>query len=293
MRVGGVSADGVYESPDGVNLVETSNFYIKSNMRTLNRDPVSLGYSNIIAKIPITRSYNGVEKYQQPGFSFAIRDRSVSYIIISVLDDDMRPVTFNGGSWSLTMEFAVVRADPYSQPADYRTLTSNNGGQVQRTLRTINGRSRLPFDKGEIISLQDRLSDLNSDILQNLEDITDIRGNYIPQTEKPDLLNPAWVAPLQNQVKISGFDLDISIQGPSGVSPDDPGYLPPIQLTSALENGYQYIANNLPDAGYEVYMLSGDGGVLFTNALFWPVTISLNVPKSVVTKYQIGAGFPS
>ena len=130
VRVGDVSANGVYQAPDGVNLAGTSSFYIKSNMRTLNRDPVSLGYSNIIAKIPITRSYNGVEKYQQPGFFFAIRDRSVSYIIISVLDDDMRPVTFNGGSWSLTMEFAVVRADPYSQPADYRTLTSNNGGQV-------------------------------------------------------------------------------------------------------------------------------------------------------------------
>jgi hypothetical protein len=98
-------------------------------MRTLNRDPVSLGYSNIIAKIPITRSYNGVEKYQQPGFSFAIRVRNVSYIIISVLDDDMQHISFNGGFWSLTMEFAVVRVDPYSQPADYRTLT-NNGAPI-------------------------------------------------------------------------------------------------------------------------------------------------------------------
>jgi hypothetical protein len=127
VRGGDVSEDGVYRAPDGVNLAGTSSFYIKSNMRTLNRDPVSLGYSNIIAKIPITRSYNGVEKYQQPGFSFIIRDRSVSYIIISVLDDDMQPITFNGGSWSLTMEFAVVRVDPYSQPADYRTLTNNGG----------------------------------------------------------------------------------------------------------------------------------------------------------------------
>ncbi len=42
-----------------------------------------------------------------------------------------------------------------------------------------------------------------------------------------------------------------------------------------------------------MYKLSGDGGVIFTNALFWPVTVSLNVPKSVVTKYQVGDGFPS
>jgi len=112
VRVGDVSADGKYRALGGVNLAGKSSFYIKSNMRTLNRDPVSLGYSKIIVKIPITRSYNGVEKYQPHGFSFAIGDRSVSYIIISVLDDDMRPVSFNGGSWSLTTEFAVVRADP-------------------------------------------------------------------------------------------------------------------------------------------------------------------------------------
>ncbi len=80
--------------------------------------------------------------------------------------------------------------------------------EAQRTLRTINGRSRLPFDKGEIILLQDRVTDLNYDILQNLEDdIADTRGTYIPQSEKPDLINSAWVAPLQNQVKVSGFDL--------------------------------------------------------------------------------------
>jgi hypothetical protein len=143
VRGGDVSADGVYMAPDGVNLAGTSSFYIKSNMRTLNRDPISRGYSNIIAKIPITRSYNGVEKYQQPGFSFAIRDRSVSYIIISVLDDDMQHISFNGGYWSLTMEFAVVRVDPYSQPADYRTLT-NNGGQVGSTADTPDDQRQKP-----------------------------------------------------------------------------------------------------------------------------------------------------
>jgi len=151
---------------------------------------------------------------------------------------------------------------------------------------------RLPFDKGEILLLQDSITHLNSDILQNVEDIADIRGNYIPQFEKPDLLNPVWVAPLQSQVKISGFDLDVSVQGPPGVSPEDPGYLPHAPLTSYQKRGYQYVSNTTPDAGYEVYKLSGDGGVVFTNATFL-VTISFNVPKSVVTSYQVGAGFPS
>jgi hypothetical protein len=41
VRVRDVSADGVYEAPDGVNFVGTSNFYIKSSMWTLNRDPLA------------------------------------------------------------------------------------------------------------------------------------------------------------------------------------------------------------------------------------------------------------
>jgi hypothetical protein len=113
------------------------------------------------------------------------------------------------------------------------------------------------------------------------------------KTEKPDLIDSAWVAPLQSDVWISGFNLDNSIQGPSGVSPEDPSYLPSSPITSALEHAYQYIENNPPEAGYEAKKPSGIIGVLFSNALFWPVTINLNVPKSVVTKCQFGAGFPS
>ena len=139
---------------------------------------------------------------------------------------------------------------------------------------------------GLIESLSSRLDD-EVDGLSNAIDAlsNDIGETYIPQSEKPDLLNPAWVAPLQNQVKVSGFDLDVSVQGPPGVSPEDPGYLPPSPLMSALERGYQYVSNTTPDAGYEVFGLSGDtSGVIFSNATF-PVTISLNVSKSVITKY--------
>jgi len=49
VRVVDVSADGVYPTLDGVNVAGTTSVYIKSNMRTPNRDPVSLGYSNILA----------------------------------------------------------------------------------------------------------------------------------------------------------------------------------------------------------------------------------------------------
>ena len=69
--------------------------------------------------------------------------------MIYVLEGDMRPVTFNGGAWSLlTIEFAVVRADPYSQTADYRTLTSNKGGKVGSTADPMDDQKLLPVRQG-------------------------------------------------------------------------------------------------------------------------------------------------
>jgi hypothetical protein len=138
-----------------------------------------------------------------------------------------------------------------------------------RTLRQVNGRMRMAVDLSETLGL---IESLTSRL--ELAD-AEIRETYIPQSEKPDLLNPAWVAPLQNQFTTSGFDLDVSVHGPPGVSPEDSGYLPPNPLTSALERGYQYVSNTTPDAGYEVYGLSGDtSGFVFTNATF-PVTINI------------------
>ena len=75
VRVGDVIADGMYRAFNGVNLAGTSSFYIKSNLRTQNRDSVSLGYNKIIVKISITRSCNGVKKYQQPGFFVALNPK--------------------------------------------------------------------------------------------------------------------------------------------------------------------------------------------------------------------------
>ena len=71
---------------------------------------------------------------------------------------------------------------------------------------------------------------------------------------------------------ITGLEEDFNTlskePGPSGVSPEDPGYLPPTLLTPALERRCQCVSNNMPDAGYEVFGLSGNThGVLFTNTL--------------------------
>jgi len=87
------------------------------------------------------------------------------------------------------------------------------------------------------------------------------------------------------------IDKPVVLQASPGIAADAPGYLPPNSLSSALENDYQYVRNNEPDEGYAFFRHSGDEGVLFMNVLL-PAMISLNVPKSFITKYHITSGVP-
>ena len=125
VRVADRSVLGTYKAHNGVNLSGTNSLYIRSNLRTRNRDPRSLGYSNIICNVPITKAHNGLERFSQTGYSFAIRDRTITYIILEILDDQLKPVIFHGGNWQVTLEFSVASAESYNAPIDYRALMAN------------------------------------------------------------------------------------------------------------------------------------------------------------------------
>ncbi len=88
----------------------TTSFYIRSNLRTRNRDPCLLGYSSTIANVPITKPHSGLERFTQAGYSFVLEERSTNYIVIEILDDALQPVRFHGGVWQVTLEFAVEEA---------------------------------------------------------------------------------------------------------------------------------------------------------------------------------------
>ena len=122
VRIVDASVLGSYSAPNGVNLAGTTCFYIRSNLRTRNRDPRTLGFSSVLANIPITKPHNGLERFSQPGFSFGLRDRSIHYIEIELLDDALQPVTLHGGGWQVTLEFSIEEAGSYSGPVDYRAL---------------------------------------------------------------------------------------------------------------------------------------------------------------------------
>jgi hypothetical protein len=65
--------------------------------------------------------------FTQSGFTFGMSDRSIHYTIIEILDGTLEPVTFHGGEWQITLEFAIEEADSYAGPTDYWALMAQNG----------------------------------------------------------------------------------------------------------------------------------------------------------------------
>jgi hypothetical protein len=118
VRAGDTSVLGFYNAPCGVYLDGTTSFYLRSNLRTRNRDPRTLRYSSINANVSITKPHNGLERFSQLGFTFGILERSIHYIVIEILDDTLEPVTFHGGNLQAALEFAVEEAVAYAAPVD-------------------------------------------------------------------------------------------------------------------------------------------------------------------------------
>jgi len=120
LRPGMSTSDGALFS-DGIDLRGTSAYYIDSNLRTRNRNPVDRGFGTLLATVPITRAQNGIEIFTGD-MSFPVADRIVNYIVIRILDDDMRIVKFNGGSWSITLEVDVDENRVFKVPRNFRDM---------------------------------------------------------------------------------------------------------------------------------------------------------------------------
>jgi len=121
---------GTLTGHDGVNLAGTTSFFIKSNLRTRNRDPRSLGYSNILCNVPITKAHSGLERFSQSTDSFVIKDRVINYITIEILDDSLKRVKFHGGTWQVTLKFSVYPVESYNAPIRFRDPPPASQSQV-------------------------------------------------------------------------------------------------------------------------------------------------------------------
>ena len=134
LKPGMSSSNGVLES-HGIDLRGTSAYYIESNLRTRNRNPVDRGAGSLLATIPITRAHNGVEIFRDD-VKFDINDRIVNYILIRIVDDDMKPVIFNGGSWSIILEFDITESRVFRLQRNFREMLSNGSIGSNKSIET-------------------------------------------------------------------------------------------------------------------------------------------------------------
>ena len=118
LEAGSTSINNVLQGT-GVNLRGTGSFFIQTNLRTRNREPVTRGYGSLLASVPITKSHNGIETFQS-NIQVPILDRQIAFIIIQLLDDDQRPVVFHGGHWSMTLEIDIRDPPVFRIPSSFR-----------------------------------------------------------------------------------------------------------------------------------------------------------------------------
>jgi hypothetical protein len=60
--------------------------------------------------------------------SFPVADRIMNYIVIRILDDDMRIVKSNGGSWSITLEVDIDENRVFKVPRNFRDMLIDQNG---------------------------------------------------------------------------------------------------------------------------------------------------------------------
>eukprot|EP00873_Tetraselmis_striata_P035338 jgi/Tetstr1/455602/TSEL_042414.t1 len=127
VKAGDAAVDGVLIPPRGVDLAGTSSMFIRSNLSTRNRDPVSKATSNILAKVHVSQNFHEIE-YHSSSLKFPIADRNVSLIIIYLTDDFQRHMDFHAADFSLTIEFTLrAHADNAGRIDVFGTLRSPMG----------------------------------------------------------------------------------------------------------------------------------------------------------------------
>lgn len=106
------SAAGILISPNVCNLSGTSSVYLRCNNLSINNRDSRGNLSGILAKINVNANpsefifYNAFESIY-----YGISDRVVSFLDITLTDDDGNELILNGVDWSLTitMHFQLIK----------------------------------------------------------------------------------------------------------------------------------------------------------------------------------------
>jgi hypothetical protein len=91
-----------------VDLTRTSSVFVHSNLLTQNRDPRTRRVGDILAKIPSSAQFNGIDHYSSDAF-VDVANRYLSYVSIRLSDDDGRTLDLNGGRFTATLKIAFAK----------------------------------------------------------------------------------------------------------------------------------------------------------------------------------------
>jgi hypothetical protein len=136
LQTNDTAVDGVLEATNGVDLAGTSSIFIRSNLSTHNRDPVSRIQSNILAKVHVTSNFNDME-YHTSTLRFPISDRTIGVIMLYLTDDEQKNMDLHGVDYSVTIEFTMKRKEHIHHAVDYRKnrgVLCNNSNHASEKL---------------------------------------------------------------------------------------------------------------------------------------------------------------
>jgi hypothetical protein len=91
-----------------VDMTRTSSVFVHSNLLTQNRDPRTRRVGDILAKIPSSAQFNGIDHYSSDAF-VDVFNRYLSYVSIRLSDDDGRTLDLNGGRFTATQKTAFAK----------------------------------------------------------------------------------------------------------------------------------------------------------------------------------------
>ena len=115
-----------------VDLTRTSSVFVHSNLLTQNRDPRTRRVGDILAKIPSSAQFNGIDHFSSDAF-VDVYNRYLSYVSIRLSDDDGRTLDLNGGRFTATLKIAFNRNsdEPISASISAASAQRPSGGGGQ------------------------------------------------------------------------------------------------------------------------------------------------------------------
>ena len=100
------SVNNTLTSDSVVNLIGISSIYIHTNLLTQSIDSRTGGYSNLLARVPIDATRNGFLNFSpDASFRSQIANRTITFLTVSIEDDNGNNINFNEQEWVITLQF--------------------------------------------------------------------------------------------------------------------------------------------------------------------------------------------